>query len=78
MSLQVTNIKKQKLNAISCLFCDGTDNLVNNPKPQSFLFIQRAADRRKDDISEKIIQTLLNTNVHGIELVWQVILVKRK
>ena len=50
MSLQVTNIKKQKLNEISCLFCDGTDNLVNNPKSQSFLSIQRAADRRKEKI----------------------------
>ena len=50
MSLQVTNIKKQKLNEISRLFCDGTDNLVNYPKPQSFLSIQRAADRRKEKI----------------------------
>lgn len=54
MSLQVTNVKKRKLNEISCLFCDKTGNLVEKPKPQSFISIQKAADRRKDDISDKL------------------------
>ena len=62
MSLQVVNVQKQKQNEISCLFCDETGNLVKNPKPQSLINIQRAADRRKDDISEKI-----KNNIHFTE-----------
>ncbi|GFQ96640.1 uncharacterized protein TNCT_690591 [Trichonephila clavata] len=54
MSVQVINVKKRKLNELSCLFCDKTGDLVKNPKSQTFISIQRAADRRKDDISQKI------------------------
>ncbi|CAH0552552.1 unnamed protein product [Brassicogethes aeneus] len=60
MSLQVTNVKRRRLNEMSCLFCDETGNLVEKPKPQSFVNIQRAADRRKDDIKafEKLIDEI--------------------
>ncbi|KAL3266586.1 hypothetical protein HHI36_010750 [Cryptolaemus montrouzieri] len=54
MSLQVVNIRKRRLHESSCLFCDEPDNLVQKPKPQSFENIQKAADRRKDHISETI------------------------
>lgn len=54
MSLQVTSVKRRRPNENSCVFCDQTGNLVEKPKPQSFVNIQRAADRRKDEISEKI------------------------
>ncbi|GFQ77424.1 hypothetical protein TNCT_567911 [Trichonephila clavata] len=54
MSVQVINVKKRKLNELSCLFCDKTGDLVKNPKSQTFISVQRAADRRKDDISQKI------------------------
>lgn len=54
MSLQVINLKKRKVSELSCLFCDKTGDLVKNPKLQTFTTIQRAADRRKDDISKKL------------------------
>lgn len=54
MSLKVINIKKKENDEIQCLFCNETSNFFKNPKPQSFINVRRAADRRKDDISEKI------------------------
>ena len=54
MLVPVINVKKWKLNEISCLFCDKMGDLVEKPKPQLFVNIQRASDGRKDDISEKI------------------------
>lgn len=55
IDIQVINVKKRKRNETSsCSFCDKTDNLVVNPKAQSFENILRAAVRRKDEINEKI------------------------
>ncbi|KAK0167767.1 hypothetical protein PV327_001631 [Microctonus hyperodae] len=52
MTLELRNLKRKRSN--ECLFCEKTGNLVKEPQPQSFITIEKAADRRKDDVSEKI------------------------
>lgn len=53
MALEVVNLKRKRHFELACLFCDTTDQLVVNPKPESFLTIRRAAERRKDEVSVK-------------------------
>lgn len=53
MSFEVVNLKRKRLNELYCLFCEETTNLVKEPKLTTLLSIKKAADRRKDDISEK-------------------------
>lgn len=54
MSFQVKHVPRKRPSELSCLFCDETGGLVQEPQPRSFITIQKAADRRKDEISEKI------------------------
>ncbi|KAL3273107.1 hypothetical protein HHI36_014561 [Cryptolaemus montrouzieri] len=55
-------MEKRRLNESLCLFCNTKNNLVQKLKPQSFINIHKAADRRKDHISEKI-----KNNIHFTE-----------
>lgn len=57
MSVRITPIKKRKIqNVISqCIFCNKASEkyYVFQPKVESYLIIQTAALRRKDDITER-------------------------
>lgn len=50
----MTNVTRKRPTELSCLFCDATGGLIKEPQLQSFISIRKAADRRKDKVSEKI------------------------
>lgn len=49
----MVNLKRKRLNELYCLFCEETTKLVKEPKSTTLISIKKAADRRKDDITEK-------------------------
>lgn len=53
MSLEIVNLKRKRPSELVCLFCDSPGQLVSEPKPETFLTIKRAAERRKDEVSVK-------------------------
>ena len=56
-------------NSLSCIFCDNFENLVQNPKSESFLTVQAAATRRKDHITEKF-KSLYECNATKQKFSW--------
>jgi hypothetical protein len=51
MTLEIVNLKRKIPFELVCLFCESSEQLVINPKPETFLTIRRAAERRKDEVS---------------------------
>lgn len=47
-------LKRKSLeNSLTCLFCNDLNNIVQNPKAESYLTVQKATFRRRDDVKSK-------------------------
>ncbi|KAL3284561.1 hypothetical protein HHI36_018718 [Cryptolaemus montrouzieri] len=69
MSLEVINMKKRKSNEQFCLFCDNSNDLVEEPRSKTLLNIKEATDRRKDSISREFSK-LYNPDSTKQEFSW--------
>ncbi|KAG5872914.1 hypothetical protein JTB14_001904 [Gonioctena quinquepunctata] len=69
MSLKVINLKRKRPNEQLCLFCNKSNDLVKEPRSCTLLYIEKAADRRKDNITEEILK-LYNLDSTRQEFSW--------
>ncbi|KAG5865673.1 hypothetical protein JTB14_025306 [Gonioctena quinquepunctata] len=69
MSLKVINMKRKRPNEQLFLFCDKSNDLVKEPRSSTLLNFEKAADRRKDNITEKF-SNLYNPDSTRQEFSW--------
>lgn len=74
MSFSAVPIKRKclevnSINSLPCIFCNNVDNVVQQPKAESYVTIQNASLRRKDEITKKF-ESLYNSNLNKQKFSW--------
>lgn len=67
--LVVPKKRKYSDDTLPCIFCEIADNVVNNPKPDTYIIVQRAAYRRKDEAAIRF-ENLFNSSLDKQTFSW--------